>query len=54
MKYQINCVRPHALELAKLFEAAGWAVNALDALESSIDSKSTHGRHCTFPPLRCL
>jgi GNAT superfamily N-acetyltransferase len=36
MTYQINCVRPHALELAKLLEAAGWGVNALDALESSI------------------
>lgn len=36
MSYEINCERPNAQELAKLLEAAGWGVNALDALQTSI------------------
>lgn len=36
MNDKIQCERPTAPELAKLLEAAGWGVNALDALETSI------------------
>lgn len=36
MNCEIHCERPHAVELAQRLELAGWGVNALDELESSI------------------